>query len=116
MRLNEPDMEHAVENLVRNAVEAGARQIDVRTESEGDAVRVVVADDGHGIPQAQADRLFDPFFTTRRDSGGTGLGLSLVHSIVRGHGGTIHVDSSPGKGSRFTIRIPLRKEAAEGTM
>ena len=70
-----------------------------------------IADTGQGIPPDILPRIFEPFFTTRRDSGGTGLGLSTVHGIVRQTGGYMAVDSAPGRGTRFDILLP-RHEAA----
>ena len=70
-------------------------------------VRVTVSDTGTGMAPEIRDRVFDPFFTTKGESRGTGLGLSLVRTIVQQHGGTIRVDSEPGRGTRFTIDLPI---------
>ncbi len=83
----------------------------MRTGRSGDRVVVAVEDDGPGVPLEVRDRIFDPFFTTRREKGGTGLGLSLAHSIVTDHGGTIDLESEPGRGSTFWLELP----AAAGT-
>jgi CheY-like chemotaxis protein len=71
-----------------------------------------VQDTGRGITPADRERLFEPFFTTRAKSGGTGLGLSVVHGIVSAHHGHISVDSSPGQGSTFHVRLPLLEPTA----
>jgi len=76
-----------------------------RTDSEGWAV-VEVADNGTGIEPERMSRLFEPFFTTKAVSEGTGLGLSICRNIVRDAGGTIEVESEPGRGSRFVVRLP----------
>ncbi len=71
-----------------------------------------VSDDGSGMDSAIRERLFDPFFTTKPVGQGTGLGLSVAHGIVRGHGGSISVDTAPGQGSTFHVRLPLAEAAA----
>ncbi len=71
---------------------------------------ITVSDTGSGIPAELLPRIFEPFFTTRRDSGGTGLGLSTVHGIIRQSGGFLFVDSEPGRSTTFTILLP-RHEA-----
>jgi signal transduction histidine kinase len=71
---------------------------------------VAISDTGHGIPPEQIDRIFDPFFTTKASGKGTGLGLSIAYGIVTTHRGTISVRSEVGKGSTFTIRMPIADE------
>jgi len=92
------------------AVETRGRLL-VRTESDERWVRVIVQDTGRGIPADVLPRIFDPFFTTKPVGQGTGLGLSISYQIVQQHGGDIHVTSQPGKGTRFTIRLPRRAAA-----
>ena len=109
-------MEQVFVNLIRNAVQSrvsGVR-VAIRTEQTPQSVRVIVQDGGLGMAEEQARRIFDPFFTTRREHGGIGLGLSIVHGIITGHGGTIDVKSRPGCGTTFTIDLPLAPAAAEG--
>lgn len=98
-------------NLVRNALDAisdmneeyGGR-IDVATYKEGENVVILVRDNGKGMDRQTLGRLFDPFFTTKE--AGTGLGLSVSYRIIRNHGGTIRVDSTPGEGTAFKIHLP----------
>ena len=73
----------------------------------GHTVQMVVSDDGPGMSAATMERVFEPFFTTKAVDEGTGLGLSVVHGIVQTHEGVIVVDSKPGKGSTFTIYLPV---------
>jgi two-component system, NtrC family, sensor histidine kinase PilS len=96
-------------NLLANAAHAagqreGGGTVRVRCASDGERARLEVEDDGPGIPPADLPHLFTPFFTTRE--GGTGLGLATVQRIVDAHGGAVAVESSPGKGTRFTVRLP----------
>jgi signal transduction histidine kinase len=95
-------------NLVANAIHAMPEggTLTIMTGSDVDAVFFTVADTGTGMTEEVLNRIFVPFFTTKGDAQGTGLGLPVVHGIVTSHGGTINVESSPGKGSRFTIRLP----------
>jgi signal transduction histidine kinase len=72
----------------------------------GKYIIIGVSDTGHGIDPEILERIFDPYFTTREIGGGAGLGLSVVHGIVKSHKGYITVESQPGKGSTFTIYLP----------
>ncbi|MGH9197931.1 MAG: ATP-binding protein, partial [Acidimicrobiia bacterium] len=85
------------------------------TIEPGAYVRLKVTDTGQGIDEATLDRVFDPFFTTKDLGLGTGLGLSLVHSIVSDHGGAIEVSSTPGQGSSFTVYLPRSLETASAS-
>jgi signal transduction histidine kinase len=104
----EPDLfKQAVFNLVLNAEHAmpSGGELILTTRREGDAVVLDVTDTGVGMTDEVLSRIFDAFFSTR--PAGSGLGLPTTRKIVEEHGGTIHVQSEPGKGSRFTIRLPL---------
>jgi two-component system NtrC family sensor kinase len=95
-------------NLVVNAIDACAAgsRVTVRTRPDASDVLIEVEDTGTGIDPAIRERIFDPFFTTKPQGKGTGLGLSISYGIIQGHGGTIHVDSTPGQGTCFRIRLP----------
>jgi two-component system NtrC family sensor kinase len=100
-------------NLIHNALQAmpSGGNLEIKTlvrEWDGrNWITVAVKDSGVGIEVQNKDRIFEPFFTTKADRGGTGLGLSVTYGIVTDHGGTIEVESSPGKGSLFTVWLPL---------
>lgn len=72
-----------------------------------DQATVRVRDEGVGIPEEALPHIFDPFFTTKESGRGTGLGLAIVQQVTENHHGQISVDSIPGKGSTFTLRLPL---------
>jgi two-component system sensor histidine kinase PilS (NtrC family) len=95
---------------VANAPQGGGSGDRKRPREEGAAVEIVVADTGRGIPLDDLERIFDPFFTTKPD--GTGLGLPTVHRIVESHGGAIQVESQPGVGTRFRVRLPAAEASA----
>jgi two-component system NtrC family sensor kinase len=106
-------------NLVANAVQAMPRggRLAVRTFLTGGRMALVVEDTGVGMDRDTVERIFEPFFTTKEAGEGTGLGLTVAREIVLSHGGTIQVDSTPGKGSRFEVLLPLDggKEAPEAS-
>jgi len=103
-------------NLINNAVHAveDGGTVDVTTAVEDDDVIVEVTDSGCGIEPGTLDRIFDPFFTTKEVGEGTGLGLSIAWNIVATHGGRIEVRSSPGNGSCFRVRLPVKAAAEAG--
>ncbi|MDQ6764209.1 MAG: ATP-binding protein, partial [Bacteroidota bacterium] len=81
--------------------------ISVITKKLIDKIEIRVADNGNGIPQKVADKIFQPFFTTKPTGQGTGLGLSLSYDIVRAHGGEMRVETKEGEGSEFIIQLPV---------
>jgi signal transduction histidine kinase len=93
-------------NLVLNAVDATAKggRIELRAERAGDAVTVTVRDDGTGIAPAHAGRVFQPYFTTKKN--GTGLGLFVSRKLIADHGGRIEFESRPGEGATFRVDLP----------
>jgi two-component system, NtrC family, sensor kinase len=97
-------------NLLVNAAQAvpDYGEVSISTRLEEDSVVVDIGDTGAGIPEHQLSRIFDPFFTTKPVGEGTGLGLSISYGIIERHGGTIAVVSEIGKGTIFTVRIPIR--------
>ncbi|MDH3212955.1 MAG: ATP-binding protein, partial [Myxococcales bacterium] len=87
--------------------------IRIVTEREPAAVVVRVEDDGCGIPPDVISRIFDPFFTTKPVGQGTGLGLGIAYEIVRRHGGEIAVESEPGRGACFRVRLPVDRDTLD---
>lgn len=111
-------VEQVLENLVNNAIKfTNEGEITVGASETDDQVCISVTDTGIGIPEEHRDRLFDRFYRTdkarSRDKGGTGLGLAVVRSILESHGSSIHVESIPGKGSRFWFHLPLVAEGED---
>ncbi len=111
--MNELEIELAMINLANNALQNGSETtgIVLTTVASPETVMLTVADDGPGMTALQKERAFDPFFTTRRDQGGSGLGLSLVHGVVVGHQGTIEIDSELGRGTTVRICLPRYQRA-----
>jgi signal transduction histidine kinase len=99
-------------NLVMNAIQAMQRpgSIWIRVQQRGSQWAIEVEDQGAGIAAEHLPRIFEPFFTTKCAGEGTGLGLSIVQGIVQEHGGSIQVDSTPGRGSKFTVLLPVEAD------
>ena len=115
-------LEQVIVNLLVNAREAmpAGGRVTLETANRpaaaveaGEFVELAIADDGPGIAPEIRDKLFEPFFTTKEDRGGSGLGLATVYGIVTGGGGTVEVESAPGAGARFVIRLPRTLEEGE---
>lgn len=110
-------IEQVVLNLVLNALDAmpNGGNLDVSVQRRGEFLVVRVEDTGSGIAPESLGRIFDPFFTTKSGSGGSGLGLSVSLGIVERHGGSIDVESEPGSGTAFEVRLPLAGPEATGS-
>ena len=111
-------IQQVIVNLVLNAeramrdADAPSLEIAVTYERDAGAVRIDVADTGHGIDPSVLPRIFDPFYTTRPVGEGTGLGLSICYGLVREHGGAIWATSTPGQATRFSILLPAYEPSA----
>lgn len=99
-------------NILGNAVDAlnesDDPEISIGISKKGKKVSIIIEDNGEGIDEAVMDRIFDPFYTTKKIGAGTGLGLSIAYGIVERHQGTIEVVSEKNRGTRFTILLPLK--------
>ena len=104
-------IKRAIQNVIINAVQACAGKkgsVSVDCARKDFYVDLRVEDNGHGIPPARIDKIFDPYFTTKQGKSGTGLGLYITKKVVEDHNGSLKVDSTPGVGTTFTIRLPLQ--------
>lgn len=110
---------HIITNLMINALTHGFDEGDAGTvtidgEIRGDTLEFTFSDDGKGIPPELGNKIFEPFYTTKRNKGGTGLGLHIVfNTVTQTLGGAIHFDSAPDKGTTYTITMPLKKDGSE---
>ncbi|MCH7869725.1 MAG: HAMP domain-containing histidine kinase [Myxococcales bacterium] len=110
---NAIELEQVIVNLLRNAIEASesGSRVAVELSRVGELLRLRVIDKGAGMTDETREHAFDPFYTTRRDEGGTGLGLSVAHGIMEQHGGSLQVHSHEGKGATVTMEIARHEEA-----
>ncbi|MCU1275450.1 MAG: integral rane sensor signal transduction histidine kinase [Bryobacterales bacterium] len=112
MQADPEQIQRALQNLVLNAMDAmpdgGALRI--QTRQYNNTVILEIADTGQGLTNEECDRLFTPYYTTKHH--GTGLGLAIVQSVVSDHGGTISVESQPGRGATFRIELPVSRAAS----
>jgi signal transduction histidine kinase len=104
-------LQQCIINLLFNAIDAmpdgGTLELSAENDSYNGFVAIRVKDTGHGIREKDLAHIFEPFFTTKKNGYGIGLGLSTVYGIMNRHNGSIDVISHPGKGSVFTLRLPL---------
>ncbi len=108
VRLDAEQIRRVIINLIDNAVEAMERRgrivVETARDQTNNVVRVIVADNGPGIPAAEREKLFLPYYSTKRR--GSGLGLAIVRRIIAEHGGSIDVGDNSPRGTRFTIELP----------
>jgi signal transduction histidine kinase len=90
--------------------------LSVSSRTDADDVVIEVSATGQGIPPEHLARIYDPFFTTKGEGRGTGLGLSVTYGIVQEHGGVLSCDSAPGQGTTFTLTLPLARTDAAGAV
>jgi len=109
VRCNLGQLNQVFMNLLLNAAQAieGQGTITVKTAVNDGHIEVVISDTGCGIPEDKINRIFEPFFTTKEVGKGTGLGLSIAYDIVKKHNGALSVSSEVGKGTTFTVSIPV---------
>lgn len=116
VRCDPGQIEQVILALVMNAIDAmpngGNLSLASRTAANGQAVELKIRDDGVGMPREVLAKMFEPFFTTKEHGRGLGLGLAISRNIVDRHGGRINVASEPGRGTTFTITLPLESKAA----
>jgi len=116
---NPIQLEQVFINLLTNArdavLDSPRKAIRISASVGSTSVEIAFVDTGHGIPSGLERRVFDPFFTTKEVGKGTGLGLSITYGIVKEHGGTIAVESTPSEGTTFLIELPLACAHAEET-
>jgi signal transduction histidine kinase len=112
VRASRDQMKQVFLNLILNAIEAmpNGGQLAARSFRENGLAQIEIRDTGGGIPPENLAKIFDTFFTTKRAVHGVGLGLSVCYNIVHQHGGTIEVQSEVGKGSGFTVKLPLAEK------
>ncbi len=103
--ISDDNLESVLSNLVVNAVQHAATAVTIDLHADDDTATITVTDNGEGVSKLNRDKIFDPFFTTRREEGGTGLGLRIVHSILEAHGGSIEFDDDASE-TRFVLKLP----------
>ena len=110
--VDETQIQQVFMNIVLNAAEAmeGQGELIIETSSDGKFINAKFTDTGCGIPEQNIKKLFEPFFSTKTKGHGIGLGLAISYGIIKKHNGRINIDSEVGKGSTFTIQLPIQKK------
>jgi signal transduction histidine kinase len=114
IQIDTDGIHRAILNIVTNAIDAsedvegGMVRVSTTWDADSSIAKVVIADNGTGIPAGEIDKIFEVFESTK-GSRGTGLGLPVSQKIIREHGGSIRIASEVGKGSTFTVELPMRK-------
>lgn len=103
------ELSQVVTNLLDNAIDAQAGEVVIELSDDDGQATLIIEDDGNGIPPEKAERIWEPFFTTKAPGKGTGLGLALSQRIIIDHGGSISLESQPGR-TRFLVRLPKRRD------
>lgn len=106
LAMEEGALETVLATLIENARQSGATRLVVSTRGDGAAVRIALSDNGPGVPEADRIRIFDPFFTSKREAGGTGLGLPIARALVEGCGGELELAEGDG-GAQFVLTLPV---------
>jgi signal transduction histidine kinase len=94
-------------NLAENAAQHGATRLELVVAADARTATILVRDNGSGISEGNRERVFQPFFSTRREQGGTGMGLDIVRTMLGSYGGTIHLRQATGAATEFEIIVPL---------
>ena len=107
--MNPLEIEQVLVNLINNGIESAVASphVVVCSRHVGDVVQLAISDNGRGVSEETRAQMFDPFYTTRRSEGGTGLGLSLVYGIVADHGGTVRAENNRDHGITVVIELPV---------
>jgi two-component system NtrC family sensor kinase len=114
LRVSASELQQVFFNLINNAIDAmdnDGGTLKISSRQSGNDLVITVSDTGKGIPEANLDRIFDPFFTTKPVGKGTGLGLSICYGIIEKMGGRLEVESAVGRGTAFSVSIPLQSDA-----
>lgn len=116
IRIDPAQLNQVLVNLVVNAIQAMPEggSLTIRTESAINAINIIVQDTGIGMTEEQLDKIFIPFYTTKGSSEGVGLGLPVALGIIQSHRGSVDVKSQPGKGTKFTVRLPIGGDGEDG--
>ncbi len=109
LRVNPSQINQVLLNLITNAAQAieGYGKVRIQSRADDDGISISIEDNGSGIPATHLHRIFEPFFSTKPQGEGTGLGLPIARKIIAEHGGGIEVHSTVGEGTRFVVRLPL---------